>query len=54
MTKNVLESRKLLKPDQERKFLKLLARLRLGPGGQGGGGQGGGQGQPEPQGRPRR
>jgi Spy/CpxP family protein refolding chaperone len=51
MTTNVLESRKLLKPDQERKFLKLLARLRLGPGP---GGQGGGQGQPEPQGRPRR
>lgn|GEM_PF-688337 len=53
MTTNVLESRKLLKPDQERKFLKLLARLRLGPGlGQGGQGGGGGQG-PEPQRRPR-
>ena len=56
MTKNVLESRKLLKPDQERKFLKLLARLRLGPGpgGQGGQGGGGGQGQPEQPRRPRR
>ena len=49
MAQNVVESRKLLKPDQERKFLKLLARLRLG-GGQGGGG-GQGQGQPR---RPRR
>lgn len=51
MTQNVVESRKLLKPDQERKFLRLLARLRLGQGGQGGGQ---GQGQPGQQRRPRR
>ncbi len=52
MAQNVVESRKLLKPDQERKFLKLLARLRLGQGGQGG--QGGGQGQGGQPRRPRR
>jgi Spy/CpxP family protein refolding chaperone len=51
MAQNVVESRKLLKPDQERKFLKLLARLRFGQGGQGGGQ---GQGQPGQPRRPRR
>ncbi|HEY2739049.1 MAG TPA: periplasmic heavy metal sensor [Thermoanaerobaculia bacterium] len=54
MTQNVVESRKLLKPDQERKFLKLLARLRFGQGGQGGQGEGQGQGQPGQPRRPRR
>jgi len=54
MAQNVVESRKLLKPDQERKFLKLLARLRFGQGGQGGQGGGQGQGQPGQPRRPRR
>jgi hypothetical protein len=41
LVKNVLDSRRLLNPEQDRKFLKILARLRPGNGGLGGGkGQG--------------
>jgi Spy/CpxP family protein refolding chaperone len=43
LAKNVLDSRRLLNPEQERKFLKILGRLRPGNGGLGGGGQGQGQ-----------
>jgi Spy/CpxP family protein refolding chaperone len=48
LAKNVLDSRRLLNPAQERKFLKIIARMRPGNGGLGGG-QGQGQ-----QRRPRR
>ena len=51
LVKNVLDSRRLLNPEQDRKFLKILARLR--PGG-GLGGLGGGQGQGQQQRRRRR
>jgi Spy/CpxP family protein refolding chaperone len=49
LAKNVLDSRRLLNPEQERKFLKILGRLRPGNGG-----LGGGQGQGQQQRRQRR
>lgn len=54
LAKNVLDSRRLLNPEQERKFLKILGRLRPGNGGLGGGGGGQGQGQGQQQRRQRR